>query len=229
MLNLPDVTLVISDGVCNVLSHLAVRDCKSVVQFGGEIIDISERPNSTRDRWCDWIWYEIPYLVQTSHFLVIQWDGWILHPELWDTGWLSYDYMGAPWPLDYEAAPGLVGNGGFSLRSKRLALEVANNREHYPMIRSSLDNAPSEDIALSRYYREALEATGLKWANYEDAQRFSFEMIPPEGPTFGFHGSENITRAIKSKIKYYERWKAIKYTPYLQSEAWYKVMSLPHA
>ena len=32
--------------------------------------------------------------------LIVQDDGFIINKNLWDEEFLSYDYIGAPWPLD---------------------------------------------------------------------------------------------------------------------------------
>ncbi len=74
--------------------------------------------------------------VDTKFCLVIQSDGFVINPNLWTNQFLEYDYIGAPWPNEisvYNAsinkidlAKNRVGNGGFSLRSKRL-LEVCSH------------------------------------------------------------------------------------------------------
>ena len=66
--------------------------------------------------------------VDTDFCLVFQDDGFILNPELWSADFLKYDYIGAPWPLyiGWPTVGSQVGNGGFSLRSKRL-LEFTKN------------------------------------------------------------------------------------------------------
>ena len=51
-----------------------------------------------------------------EHVLIVQWDGFILDGKCWNPRFLDFDYIGAPWP---DAAR-TVGNGGFSLRSRRL-------------------------------------------------------------------------------------------------------------
>ena len=67
--------------------------------------------------------------------LVIQDDGHIVNPSLWDEEFLKYDYIGLPWPFEdswiekqlKEQRPIIrkvypknrVGNGGFSLRSRK--------------------------------------------------------------------------------------------------------------
>ena len=51
---------------------------------------------------------------KTEHALIIQHDGFVLNAGAWTDDFLKYDYIGAPWPNRR------VGNGGFSLRSKKL-------------------------------------------------------------------------------------------------------------
>jgi len=55
---------------------------------------------------------------RTSHLLVIQWDGYVINGKAWQEAFLEYDYIGAPW--GFHTDQHRVGNGGFSLRSRRL-------------------------------------------------------------------------------------------------------------
>ena len=118
------------------------------------------------------LWFEVPQEVHTSHFLVIQWDGWVLNGAAWTDEFLSLDYIGAPWPWHADLR---VGNGGFSLRSMALAQFIFVQAHQYPV-------ADQEDEALCRTHRLSLEKrAGLKWAPLELAQRFSIEhgAVPP--------------------------------------------------
>jgi hypothetical protein len=78
--------------------------------------------------------YKLGEHVDTSHCLLVQQDGFVLFPEKWDNDWLNYDYIGAPWPyaedayIDPFGNHHRVGNGGFSLRSKKF-LDVPNKVE----------------------------------------------------------------------------------------------------
>lgn len=114
-----------------------------------------------------------------SHALVMQWDSFIVDAGAWDPAFLDYDYIGAPWPHRAHA----VGNGGFSLRSRRLleALQDADIRELQP-----------EDYAICDAYHDLLVSRhGIRFAPVELARRFAFELTPPTTPTFGFHGFFN--------------------------------------
>lgn len=112
----------------------------------------------------------------TSHVLVVQWDGFIVNPDLWDEDFMDYDYIGAPWVNQRHA----VGNGGFSLRSRKLvdALQDPEVNEFNP-----------EDYAIcDRYHDLLVERYGISFAPVEIAQRFSCETTSPPGPTLGVHG-----------------------------------------
>jgi hypothetical protein len=119
-------------------------------------------------------------MVQTSHVLIIQHDGFILNPYAWDDEFLQYDYIGAPWCYD----DGLnVGNGGFSLRSKRL-LDILSTDEH-------IVQSHTEDYRIGRTYRRRLERRGIRFAPESLASRFSIEGNIKYGwkwnNQFGFH------------------------------------------
>ena len=76
-----------------------------------------ERINSTKV-YSDFLLTQLVDHVQTSHCLVVQWDGHVLDPGRWSSDFLDYDYIGASWPQFNDGYD--VGNGGFSLRSRRL-------------------------------------------------------------------------------------------------------------
>ena len=40
--------------------------------------------------------------INSEHVLVIQDDGHIVNPDIWDDNFLDYDYIGAPWPTEYN-------------------------------------------------------------------------------------------------------------------------------
>jgi tetratricopeptide (TPR) repeat protein len=133
--------------------------------------------------------------VETDFALLIQYDGFVLNGRHWSDAFLDYDYIGAKWTFTDGHN---VGNGGFSLRSKRLlvALQDPRVRELVP-----------EDLAICRTYRRLLESEhGIRFAPDEVAERFSFEVVQPPGATFGFHGIGHLVRIIDMSETELERY-----------------------
>jgi hypothetical protein len=123
--------------------------------------------------------------VQTSHCLVVQWDGHVLDASRWRPEFLDFDYIGARWPQfsdDHD-----VGNGGFSLRSRRL-MEACRN--------PTFQAVHPEDLAIGRINREWLESRGMRFAPREVADLFAAERAGDVRTSFGYHGVFNMPRAI---------------------------------
>lgn len=170
---LKDVTLAGVDGVDVERLVFAAKVClhyctfEDVKLFGA---GASDAPHVCRidytdiDGYAQFILQQLHKHIATSHVLLIQHDGFVLNPAAWTNEFLDYDYVGAPlWFSDGFN----VGNGAFSLRSKRL-LECT----------SRLLNGPPwnpEDLLISRVYRRQLEDTGMKFAPVELARKFSMD------------------------------------------------------
>ena len=133
--------------------------------------------------YSDFIVRDLPNYFSGSHVLIVQWDGFILDARCWDARCLEYDYIGAPWPDPART----VGNGGFSLRSRRLwdALRDIDPVSTHP-----------EDACICIEQRQALEARGIRFAPTELAGAFAWEAPEPAQPTFGFHGFFNFHRVM---------------------------------
>lgn len=127
----------------------------------------------------------VPHL-HTSHLLVVQWDGFVIDPSRWDRAFLECDYIGAPWrDLPDELA---VGNGGFSLRSRRLL---------HALLDPDVQVSHPEDLSICKVNRAILQGRhGIRFASRALADRFSYERIEAPGPTFGFHGLFNFHREL---------------------------------
>jgi hypothetical protein len=120
-------------------------------------------------------------------YLVVQWDGFAIDGRRWWDGFLDYDYVGAPW----HHLGGVVGAGGFSLRSRRLIESVQRLRER----ESVVDVDTAEDLQICLRHRPGLEAAGLRFAAPEVAAAFAFERpagASERAPSFGFHGAFNL-------------------------------------
>jgi hypothetical protein len=135
--------------------------------------------------------------VQTDFCLIVQPDGFVVNPWLWTDFYLHYDYIGAPWnmicSLEALMKSGKatqsnvsiqVGNGGFSLRSRRFLEASAQLEYENPDL--------EEDCFLTVKNRELLEAEGMRFAPVELARQFSLETCydgrSSLGNHFGFHG-----------------------------------------
>jgi hypothetical protein len=128
---------------------------------------------------------EVPKIIEEDFVIIFQWDGFALNRENFHEDFLLYDYIGAPWP---SAPVGLdVGNGGFSLRSRRLLDCMLALHDH--LMSSAIANQP-EDLRICVHYRNAFETMGVKFAPLNVAKRFSFEWVLA-AETFGFHGVFN--------------------------------------
>lgn len=206
-ISLPDVTLVCVSSVCHELCELALNACTDAADFG-EIIVASDNFLTLNkeyrffhadmqdcEEYCRWLLYELPSKLRTKHFLIVQWDSWIINPGAWQDDFLRYDYIGAPWQhrLVHDHPSVAVGNGGFSLRSTALAKRVA---------KLDLPTRVPEDHLICYTHRYTLQAEGFKFAPVAIAERFAFETMPPADdmpPPFGFHGSFNWYRVLSDE------------------------------
>ena len=118
--------------------------------------------------------------ITTDFCLVVQSDGYIINPGSWDSAFLNYDYIGAPWPW----LGNICGNGGFSLRSKKI-LDLASKLKY-------VDGTP-EDNVYCLNERDYFINNNVLFPDAHLASKFSFEH--PTGfqhaglhASFGFHG-----------------------------------------
>ena len=146
----------------------------------------------------------LPKVVETDHNLIIHWDGFAANAAGWTDEFLEYDYIGARWNDD----PTSVGNGGFTLRSRKLynALNDLNVGYRYIDFNPEQRDPPGitcqdartgapvipEDNIICKVLRTRLEKEyGIRFASGHLADRFSIEPIidsPWIGKSFGFHG-----------------------------------------
>jgi hypothetical protein len=207
MLELPNVTLCVVDtdhpekgmtSLCRSMYRAKFGNVKFITSFDGANsfalpvgveLHFCDKFPSVED-YCKFLMKDLFEYIDTDFVLLQQWDSWILNPQLWTNEFLNYDYIGAPWPIywnDIGTPERQVGNGGFSLRSKKLldTLSVADFPTHHP-----------EDVVICRDQRPWLEDMGVRYAPIDLARRFSYECgDAPEGGSFGFHGIFNLNWA----------------------------------
>lgn len=199
-LTLPTVTLCAVSSVNLSATMAALRASLDQIQFAECLLFTDEMPSavgpdirvvpiprirSSRD-YSEFLLNDFVGHVQTDHCLIVQWDGFILDARQWKPEFLDYDFVGAPWP---KAGAGEdVGNGGFSLRSRRL-LEACRDPQFI--------HGHPEDVAICRVNRRLLECKlGIRFADRATAERFAFERNVPATQTFGFHGIFNMIQTL---------------------------------
>lgn len=161
---------------------LFLSDQPPQLSLGDEIEWRRIMPLRSKQDYSNFVLRRLNDHIDTSHALVTQWDSFILDGRSWDGHFLDYDYIGAPWPHFSDLKR--VGNGGFSLRSKRL-LEACVSLADMP--------GEAEDVQICRIFREHLEQRhGLQFAPEEIARQFAFERSARLGTEFGFHGVFNM-------------------------------------
>lgn len=160
---------------------------------------------------------ELYKYVDTEFCLVIQADGFVINPSSWENQFFEYDYIGAPWPpmVGMNGNPmgrfvfdkNRVGNGGFSLRSKKL-LDICSQ------IKFDQLNLPSksEDLIICHYYYDDLVKAGIKFAPINIASKFSTEIIIAGisqglSKSFGFHGKPWLSNAYLRKLATISKYK----------------------
>jgi hypothetical protein len=191
MIQLPNVTLVGIDCV-NLPRLQRAFDISSLeIEYGAQKILTSLLGNDNRivpignigsvDAYTKFCLESLVDYVDTTHALIIQYDGFVLNPSAWRDEFLQYDYIGAPVRLsrwanernvmdDYNGDEEVVGNGGFCLRSRRLLALTAE------LIKSGeMELGGEDDWVLSYKYRDLLESHGIKFAPLEVARNFAFE------------------------------------------------------
>lgn len=203
-----DVTLVIVDTKNHDLAKfsiektLSVIDCREVLTFSNREIIQGARfaPVTNVNNLYDYSEIVLKQLwpfINTTHALVIQWDGMAVNADQWTDEFLKYDYIGAvwPWPIRGQA----MGNGGFSLRSRKL-IDACRDTQ----ITLGGTSGQDEDIAICVDNRKLLqEKYNIQYAPLELARQFSTENEWLGSPTFGFHGIWNAVRYLpRSDLEY---------------------------
>jgi len=161
-------------------------------------------PSMTWLEYNQFIVSELTNYVETEFCILIQPDGFIINSNVWTDDFLKYDYIGHVWDfvnLPYHL-PGVdpsvvekkgienlnrVGNGGFSLRSKKLLQATS----------TIVDKCEKgEDVFICNDRFDYLIEKGILFGTVEIARLFSEDpnvhFCKSYQPTFGFHGDKNL-------------------------------------
>ena len=208
-IKLPNVTLIAITSTEIDLHQLSMRISLHNIEFGAAKLLSSSPPSK---KYSDIEYISIPPIsvidysrimiedlhkyFETSHCLIVQSDSFVVNSDLWKNKFLDYDYIGAPWSNKVIVNPNLtlnmeknpVGNGGFSLRSHKLAKTTSKlnfDSLNFPM--------KSEDVIICHYLYEEMIKKGILFAPPKVAAEFSIENVhnlygQNTNTVFGFHG-----------------------------------------
>jgi hypothetical protein len=162
--------------------------------------------DSNREGFRDSFLVNVKKYMTDDYCLNFQHDSTIIDPSKWRNDFLRYDYIGAPWPMSIiqssdmvagriptDNIPTQVGNGGFSLRSRKFVENSVGLPNYHK----------NEDLNICIFNHQLLKDNGIKLAPASLAGEFSSEHpVPNIGKTFdrtlpytynsfGFHGEFN--------------------------------------
>lgn len=215
MIDLSQVTLVIVDPLKPDLAVKVLNACCKEIKFGASKLLTTTKPSVECNHqllkipkldWDQYSYFMIRHLhevVDTDFCLVVQADGFVINAIKWVNEFLNYDYIGAKWERDrlinhcdvihnhirQRGAEhiNVVGNGGFSLRSKKLIDLCATCPAEI--------NEP-EDVYICNNNRDYFESHGIKYAPEYIADMFSQDPLLDKKSTFGFHGDKTIIHTL---------------------------------
>jgi hypothetical protein len=193
--DLPQITLCCIDTRSHSLAIAALKRSMAQISFGRVLLISDEQalkhdldgieldlipPIKSIEEYSSFALKKLRDHITTPYVLLIQWDGFIINPSNWSDRFTEYDYIGAPW-VDGKMID-QIGNGGFSLRSKKL-LEALHDPD--------VETENPEDVCICINNRVLLEEKyGIKFAPVSIAKDFSCER-GEIGQSFGFHGLFN--------------------------------------
>ncbi|MBB2155927.1 hypothetical protein HLH33_06325 [Gluconacetobacter diazotrophicus] len=193
------ITICAVDDITPRLAADALRRSCRKMRFDRAVLLSSSRPGSvaegiehiaippitSHEDYSRFMLHDLHRHIDTPHVLIVQWDGFVLDGSAWDRTFTAYDYIGAVWGGHAQRR---VGNGGFSLRSRKLLKAVAQIAPDQPAGRG-------EDDLICRILAPRLESEfGILFAPEAVAHRFAYERVLPDARTFGFHGLFNLWR-----------------------------------
>jgi len=213
MIDLPDITLLVLhiygkpfpiEGLEKCLEHANFGEVLMLTseEFNHPIIKQRKIPRITN--MTDYSLYFIRELYKcfsTNFCMTTHEDGFIVNPDSWTNKFLEYDYIGAPWKFlgtrfrDKNGDPA-IGNGGFSLRSKKVCEYVSKN---YLMINDNEDKYFSNCADCSK-------PANIKYPPVNLALQFSQETLLDKNiKPLGFHNFK--TPGCDAGKYWYNEWK----------------------
>ena len=209
-LKLPDVTLLSATSTEADAAQVSMRISLHNIQFGAAKLLCTEEPKQkypdieyipipplkSVDSYNRLIFQDLHKYFRTSHCLIVQADSFVVNSRLWKDEFLKFDYIGGPWPNKIKINPNLtlhleenpVGNGGFSMRSRKLV--EATSKINFDSLNFPLK---AEDVVICYFLYKEMINIGIRFAPPKLAAQFSMENIEnlygqDANSVFGFHG-----------------------------------------
>ena len=189
-LKLPDVTLLSATSSEVDAAQVSMRISLHNIEFGESKLLSSSPPEkkypdieyvpipplNSVDDYNKIIFQDLHKYFKTTHCLIVQADSFVVNSSLWKNEFLKFDYIGGPWPDKIEVNPNLilnlkqnpVGNGGFSLRSRKLVEATSKfnfDDLNFPM--------KAEDVLICYYLYKEMVDSGIQFAPAKLAAEFS--------------------------------------------------------
>lgn len=183
----------------DIINKYNIEVCDMSVDLNENMFD----DDSNRIGFCESFVQQTNKYILDDFCLNVQHDSTIINNRKWNDLYLKYDYIGAPWPMNIIQASDMVagriqdiknvvGNGGFSLRSRKFVEESAKLGW----------NHKNEDLNICVFNYDKMIETGINFAPPEIAVQFSVEHPTPykyfsremlvSYDSFGFHGEFNV-------------------------------------
>lgn len=180
------------------LHHNDIEVCDMHVELNSNMRD----DDANRIGFCESFVQQTNKYITDDFCLNVQHDSTIIDSSKWNDEYLDYDYIGAPWPMNIiqasdmvagriEKIPNVVGNGGFSLRTRKFVEESAKLEWQHK----------NEDLNICVFNYDKMKNAGINFAPPELAAQFSVEHPTPYKAfdrrvlftynSFGFHGEFN--------------------------------------
>jgi len=190
-LTLPNVTLLAVTSVEIEQHQISLKISSQNIEFGAvkllssslpekkysDIEYVSIKPTSWPDQ-NRFLMEDLHKYFETSHCLYVEADSFVVNTDLWKEEFLEFDYIGAPWPNKIQMNPNLilnmkencVGNGGFSLRSRKLLKTTA--KINFDSLKFPIEN---EDVIICHYLYKEMIDKGIRFAPPKLAAQFALE------------------------------------------------------
>lgn len=109
---------------------------------------------------------ELKNYFDTKFVMHCETDGHPINFDLWSDDFLKFDFIGAPWRIDWDLINnGRVGNMGCSIISKRF-LDWVSIQEY---------NGMAGDVFICQHLKQKAKENGFTYADVQLALRFSME------------------------------------------------------